>query len=648
MSRIRLLRIVIPIALLVFVAAIGLALRSRPEHGRVTPDPTADQGTRMEGFRFSDFVEGRRRLLVHAKVGRVDDSGSFELDEVERFEVDREGQSPLVLTASRGAGSGAQGKRIVRLEGGVTLRDDDAGLDLAIPTVEIDQVKGLVRSLGDVHFKNETWTGGAAAVVYSLKGEPTDVTSLTLDGPEGGRLTAQRAVIPAGARTLTLTGEVNASQGGMSLRAEDIVVRRRANGRVESLAASPAVTGSATGLGGGLAGFVAHDASAHWDEQGKVVGVSLSGAARVQHARGTIAADRIEAESLEPSGTISLSASGQVVASGPTQHGTGLLSCETLHASLDAKGVLHDGLATGDVHFEGEGTAGEAAEARVTSLDARGTVTLIASHDRRARLANGRIRIVADTIVSDVRGEKLVADTRVESTLLPAAGTAPAKASPMFAATEAVHFVSASLESEHAGARLDFRGDVRGWQGERTLSADEVELIQEGEILNASGHVATRMPRQASRAATEADFVQIGAERLAYRGKAHNAEYQGHVRVRQAEGWLEAPRVVATLAEDGPGMREVQASEGVRFEYRTPGDRGVPTTATGDGDRADYDTVGRVLRVFGDTGPATVRSTGPKAGVTVGRVLRYDVDTGALEVESGERDRATIRTPKKD
>ena len=43
---------------------------------------------------------------------------------------------------------------------------------------------------------------------------------------------------------------------------------------------------------------------------------------------------------------------------------------------------------------------------------------------------------------------------------------------------------------------------------------------------------------------------------------------------------------------------------------------------------------------------ATVRSTGPKGGVTVGRVLRYDVETGALQVESGERDRATIRTPK--
>jgi lipopolysaccharide export system protein LptA len=646
MSRIRLFRIVIPIVLLLFVAAVALTLRSRPPRGAAGADASADQGSRMEGFRFSDFVQGRRRLLVQAKVGRVDDQGAFEVDEVERFEVDREDQSPLLLTATRGAGSGAQGKRVVRLEGGVTLRDDDADLDLDIPTVEIDQVNGVVRSLGAVRLKGQAWTGGADAVVYSLKGAPTEVASLSLDGPDGGHLTAHRVLIPPGSRTLTLLGDVDASQGGMSLRADSVVLQRRPDGRLESVTATPAVTGSASGLGGGLAGFVAREFRALWDENGKIVAVSMSGAAKVQHERGALAADRIEAHALEPSGTIAVAASGQVVASGPAQHGNAQLKSETLHASLDAKGVVSDGLATGDVRFEGEGTAGEAAEARVTSLDPSGTVTLRASPEIRARLANGRIRIVADTIVSDVKGAKLVADGRVEATLLPASGIQPVRASPMFAATEAVHFVSTSLESQNAGARLLFRGDVRGWQGDRTLSADEVELVQEGEVLIATGHVATRMPRQSARAATEADFVQVGAEKLAYRGKAHTAEYEGGVRVRQAEGWLQAPRVLATLAEGGPGLREIQAVEGVRFEYRTPGDRGVPSTATGEGDRAIYDTVARVLRVFGDKGPATVRSTGPKGGITVGRVLRYEVDSGALEVESGARDRSTIQTPK--
>lgn len=646
MQRIRLLRILGPIVLLGFLVAIALAVRSRPHQGAVTAESSPDESARMEGFRFSDLVQGRRRLLVQARVGRVDDHGAFEVEQVERVEVDREGQAPLLLTATRGAGSGVQGKRIVRLEGGVTLRDDDAGLGLEIPTVEIDQVTGVARSLGAVRLKSDAWNGTASAVVYSLKGEPTQILALELDGPDGAHLTAQRASIPPGSRLLTLAGEVEASQGGMVLRSDNVVLVRRSNGRLESATATPAVTGTALALGGGPAGFVAREARANWDQSGKVASVSLTGGARVRHARGALAADRIEAKALDASGDFAIAALAQVVASGPTQHGLGEFSCDAFRATIDAKGVVRDGLATGNVRFDGGGMAGEAAEARFTSLAAEGTMTLRASADRRARLASGKTRVVADTIVSDLRGTKLVAEGRVESTMLPASGAKPAGVSPMFTPTAAVHFVSASLDSENAGARILLRGDVRGWQGERTLSADEVEMLQEGEVLNARGHVATRMPREAARAATEADYVQIGAERLSYRGAAHTAKYDGGVRVRQAEGWLQAPLLVATLAEGGPALREVQALQGVRFEYRTPGERGIPTTATGEGDRAVYDTAARFLRVFGDKGPATVRSTGANGGTTVGRVLRYNLDTGALEVESGERDRATIRTPK--
>jgi hypothetical protein len=260
MHRIRLLRILLPILLLGFLIVIALTLRARPRaRAGAAPDPSADQSARMEGFRFSDLVGGRRRLLVQAKVGRVDEQGAFEVEQVERFEVDRENQAPLLLTATRGAGSGAQGKRTVRLEGGVTLRDDESGLGLEIPTVEIDQVAGIVRSIGAVALKSEAWSGSAEEVIYSLKGEPTQMRTLVLDGPAGGHLSAQRASMRVGSRTLTLGGQVEASQRGMSLRAEDVVLVRRADGGLESAIASPAVTGTAAQLAGGSAGFVARE-----------------------------------------------------------------------------------------------------------------------------------------------------------------------------------------------------------------------------------------------------------------------------------------------------------------------------------------------------------------------------------------------------
>ena len=171
-----------------------------------------------------------------------------------------------------------------------------------------------------------------------------------------------------------------------------------------------------------------------------------------------------------------------------------------------------DGLATGNVRFDGEGTAGEAADAAFVGNVAGGTVTLRASGDRRARLASGRTRVAAQTIVRRRSRREAHGGRAGRIDMLPAPRNQPSGMSPMFTATEAVHFVSASLESESGGARLLLRGDVRAWQGERSLAADAGrEMVREGEVMNARGHVATRMPRDAARTATEADYIQVGA-----------------------------------------------------------------------------------------------------------------------------------------
>jgi lipopolysaccharide transport protein LptA len=641
-----LFRVLLPVFLVAFILVIGLTLKSRPPRTHLPNEIAGDARAHAEGFTFSDLVAGRRHLMVQARLGRVDNDGRFEVEEVTRVEIAREDQPPLVLTAARGAGAGPQGKRTMRLEGGVTFHDDETGLDLAIPTVEVDQVTGVVRSVGDVIISGPVWKGKASALVYSLNGLPAQVIGVQVTGTDGSELHSQRAVVEPKSRTITLDGDVDARQGGMTLRAPLVVLVRGPNGRIETATASSSVSGSISSPQSGEGHFTAREVRAAWAPDGKVKSVSLSGGAHIEHTRGEISADRIDAQADEAAGGYAIDATGQVLLSGPTKNGVGKLTGDAVRAHLGAAGVIRDGVATGNVTFEGEGTSGEAASATLTGLDADGSVTLQGSQERRARIANARTRIVADHVTSDVRGQKLVAQGRVESTLLPATGDKNAASPPMFAADEAVHIVSTSLESANSGARLFFRGDVRGWQGDRTLSADEVEMIQDGQNLNATGQVVTRMPRVSGKAASEADFIQVVSERLAYRGTAHQAEYTGSVRVRQAEGWLEAPRLVASLQETGHGVKDVQAFDGVRFEYRSVGERGTPTTATGEGDRAVYEADGRLLRLFGDKAPATVRNTGPSGGTTAGRVLRYHLDSGALEVESGERDRATIKTPK--
>ncbi|HJQ97242.1 MAG TPA: hypothetical protein VJ826_02955, partial [Candidatus Polarisedimenticolaceae bacterium] len=116
MRRMRWLRILLPVLFLGFLVVIGFAVQRRPPRGIVTSPPSGGDDARMEGFRFTDLVGGRRRLLVEAGVGRIDEDGSFSVEDVRRAEIDREGKPPLILAAPKGYGAGKEGQRVMRLE----------------------------------------------------------------------------------------------------------------------------------------------------------------------------------------------------------------------------------------------------------------------------------------------------------------------------------------------------------------------------------------------------------------------------------------------------------------------------------------------------------------------------------------------------
>ncbi len=214
----------------------------------------------------------------------------------------------------------------------------------------------------------------------------------------------------------------------------------------------------------------------------------------------------------------------------------------------------------------------------------------------------------------------------------------------MFKTEQAIHFVASTLESEDAGDHLVFREHVRGWQGERNLSADEIELSRLDTALHARGNVNSRIPREAERAAlAEADYVQISADRLDYNGQSRLAVYQGNVRVDLLEGWLESQRVEVRLGDEQGGIAEVLALEDVRIEFREPDAEGTPQLVSGSADRLSYTPADKTVRLFGDDKPASVRRLGAQTASTSGRVLRYRLDLGTLEVESGEQAPARIR-----
>ncbi len=161
-------------------------------------------------------------------------------------------------------------------------------------------------------------------------------------------------------------------------------------------------------------------------------------------------------------------------------------------------------------------------------------------------------------------------------------------------------------------------------------------LDQGDQHLEAAGNVSTRIPREtAGRGVKADDFIQIAAASLDYSGQQGTAVYVGQVRVRMAEGWMEAERIEVRLADEGSGVREIRAFDKVRLEFRQPTEDGPPRLISGTADRLVYTPPTETVWLYGDDSPATVRRVGESGETTRGRKLRYQLDSGALQVDSG-------------
>jgi lipopolysaccharide transport protein LptA len=643
--RVKFFRILVPALLLPFVVVLLFALRERPAARRTADGASSFPGPRAERIELTDLAGGSRRFQVRARVFQQDDQGRLHLEGIERLVIDREAQPPLVVSADRGEAD--TGRKVVRLEGGVSVREEEAGLAVSLPTLEVNEERGEARSIGEVRVEDPSYRGRASSIVYGLHGQPTVLADLEIRGEGGRSLEAKQATLLDGPKDVNLEGDVRTRGLGWALDADHIRIRRDADGRLARATALGRARGArpAASAGAPAEEFAADSIDATWDAAGRPERLRLDGSVRLGSGDEVLTAGTVDAARLPDSGEWEVRAKESVRAAGRFKATPAVIESEALTSILSAQGALLRAEFENGVRFDGNGASGEAARL-VYDPSGRGRATLLAAPGRRARLARERTRVVAESITTDPEGGEVTAQGRVESTLLPAASSAAAggRAGGLFTEAEAVHFVSARLASRSAESLLVFDGEVRGWQGERNLSADHVEVRERPEELHAKGSVNTRFPREKGVSASEADYIRVGADQLDYEAARRKAVYAGNVRVRPAEGWLEAARVEVSFAPQGGEVRDLLASGKVRFEFRHGSGGTMPQPATGEGDRIEYLPAEHTVWLYGDEQAATIRRTGPQGGTTTGRVLRYRLDTGTIEVESGDRDRARIRT----
>ncbi len=644
MWRLRFFRILVPALLVPFVVVLVMMVREKPGSQTPSQDTGPVSGARAEQIELTDLLGGTLRGTVRARVIQFDDQGRYHLEGIQRLVIPREKDPPLVVTAERGGVEGPAGQRVMRLEGGVNVHEEQEGLAVSLPTLEVNESEGEARSVGEVTVEDPSYKGRAAGIVYGLRGQPTVLTDFEITGKDGSRLSADKATLLDGPRDVDLAGDIRGEGIGWQLTSGRLRVRRDKDGKLRHADATEDVVGTRPAPDGEAGRFSADHVVASWDAAGNPETVLLDGNAHVQRGGETLEAARIEAMRTSTAGW-DTRAAGSVRAAAVWKDAPAFLQSDELAATLDQHGGIVRAELEGNVRIEGSGASGESAHLTFVP-GGRGAATLLSGPGRRARLARERTRVAADTLTTDPDGTELTALGRVESTLLPAA-SASGKATMtggLFVDQEAVHFVSDRLRSFSAGSRLEFDGEVRGWQGDRNLSADHVEVKQQPEELHASGNVTTRIPRARGASTSEADYVKVTADRLDYQAADRKAVYSGSVRARQSEGWLEAASLEVEFSDERGDVREMTATGTVHFEFHSSAGGGMPQPVTGDGDRVEYTPADSLIRLFGEEGPATVRRSGPQGGTTTGRVLRYRLDLGTIEVESGERNRARIRT----
>lgn len=637
MLRLRVLRIVLPALLVPFVLLLVFTLRQRPGAlGSGPADRDAAPGPRAERIEVTELWSGNRKLFVRANRGEMDDEGQLRVEGVERVEVDREGKPPLVLRAERGWVEGKAGDRHLRLEGGIEASDPGSALQFYLPIIEVREAEQTARSEGDIRFEGAGYRGRATALVHGLAdGSPSEMVAPFLEGEDGSSLSAQRASFLDPDERIDLEGAVHLVRQGTVLDAGKIELHRGPGGRPRLAVATGEVRCIGLPVGGAAGSVRAGRLRIEWDEAGNASRALAEQGPMFEREAQSLRGDVIEITRAAAGGGWRLEATGSVAATGIAKNAPAFLTAARLSADLDAEGRWLRGEASGAVRFEGGGSSGEAA--RATFDPASGSVRLLSEGGRTARIGRDRTRISARSIVTDANGSRIEAEGQVEASLLASPRPAAASSgSSLFAASQAVHFVAERLEGSPAEGRLRFLGTVRGWQGERSLAADVVEIDRKRDELHAVGSVTSRFPRQSQAGASEADFVQVAAAELHYSGASRRAAYGGGTTMRVTEGSIEGRSLEADLDERG-GARELRFTGDARFEMRATRGREGEGPVAGRGDRIVYTAGDRIVRLFGDTAPASVTQAGSRGGTTTGRVLRYALDAGTLAVEPEDR-----------
>jgi lipopolysaccharide export system protein LptA len=307
-----------------------------------------------------------------------------------------------------------------------------------------------------------------------------------------------------------------------------------------------------------------------------------------------------------------------------------------LVAYLDAAGALSRLEQNTDFRYE-EGD--RRASARRAIFD---PVKELLTLEGAASTSDATGRVTADRITLEQNSGDYTAEGNVFTARQPqrrAGGS-----SSLLSSEEILQATARRMTSTHNRQRIRYEGDAKAWQGANRVTADRIEIDQQGNRMQASGRVETQLVDKNAKSGP-APFTLVRAAELDYSTETRLAHYRGGVRLERPGLTVEARELRAFLngSEAASALEKAFADGAVKIvsTTTTPGKgRRVRTSVS---EHAEYSV--EEQRVFLTGGQPTLVDS--EKGRTTGCELTWWANNDRLQVVGGPHCPVQTVLPKK-
>lgn len=210
------------------------------------------------------------------------------------------------------------------------------------------------------------------------------------------------------------------------------------------------------------------------------------------------------------------------------------------------------------------------------------------------------------------------------------AGGPSADATNLFPSAKPVFVNSDELLMRQAQKSAVFTGNVRAWQDQNTILAQELHVTGNGEVITARGNVRSILYNTATGEARKAPMQTLSEQLIARRGD-RRIEFVGNVSITDETRNLKADKATLFLNE-ARKVERMEAEENVLLSESASGRKGT-------GNKATYEVEKKMAYLLGT--PATM--TDPKGDVS-GEQIIFDVVRDRVQVgSSGRKTKGTYK-----